>query len=424
MNKISHGLTLVNQQIEAFKTLGILQLSIEDDRLQGRTFSAKGKELINFGSCSYMGLETDDRLKKAAIDAVQKYGAQYSSSRSYVSLGLYDELEATFEKLFDRPTILAPSTSMGHFSAIPALVSEKDAVILDQQVHASVRTGVNLVKASGTYVEKIVHNDMVRLEQRIVELSKEFNSVWYMADGIYSMYGDVAPIKELEALLNKYPKFHLYIDDAHGVGWFGKNGQGFVLENMAFHDRMVLTASAAKSFGACGGLIVFPNKEVKNLVRNVGGTLMFSGPLQPATLAALLASAKLHFTDEIKQMQNELSENIDHFVAKSTEFGLPIASKAHTPVFFIGGGTLQTGALFCKKMIDRGLYTNFAGFPAVPHANSGLRLTITRHQTKEDITRLLETAEIELVKTLEENNYPMEKVFEAFNLPMPKRRVA
>ncbi len=424
MNKISHGLTLVNQQIEAFKTLGILQLSTEDERLKGRTFKAKGKELINFGSCSYMGLETDERLKAAAIEAVEKFGAQYSSSRSYVSLGLYNELESTFEKLFDKPTILAPSTSMGHFSAIPAIVSERDAVILDQQVHASVRTGVKLVQATGTYVEKIIHNDMARLEKRIVELGKEYEAVWYMADGIYSMYGDVAPIKELEALLNKYEHFHLYIDDAHGVGWFGENGKGFVLENMEFHDRMVLTASAAKSFGACGGLIVFPNQEVKDLVRNVGGTLMFSGPLQPATLAALLRSVQLHFTEEIKGMQNELSENISHFVTIATELGLPVASNAHTPVFFIGAGTLQTGALLCRKMIDQGFYTNFAGFPAVAQANTGLRITITRHQKKEDITRLLETFEVELVKTLKENNYPIKKVFEAFDLPIPKRRVA
>ena len=185
MNNISHGLTLVNQQIETFKALGTLQLSIEDEHLEGRTFTAKGKKLINFGSCSYMGLETDERLKKSAIQAVKNFGAQYSSSRSFVQLGIYDELESTFEKLFGKPTILAPSTSMGHFSAIPVLVSNKDAVILDQQVHASVRTGVKLVQVTGTHVEKIAHNDIVKLEKRIVELSKEYDAVWYLADGIY-----------------------------------------------------------------------------------------------------------------------------------------------------------------------------------------------------------------------------------------------
>jgi len=422
MNKISHGLTLVNQQVETFKALGVLQLSIEDERLNGRTFTAHGKELINFGSCSYMGLELDERIKNAAIDAVKNFGAQYSSSRSYVELGLYKELEQAIEKLFGQPAILATSTSMGHFSAIPTLVSNKDAVIMDQQVHASVQTGVKLVKATGTHVEKILHNDMLQLEKRIIELSKNHKAVWYMADGIYSMFGDVAPLKKLEALLDKYENFYLYIDDAHGVGWFGKNGRGFVLENIDFHPKMIFTASAAKSFGACGGFIVFPNQKVKDMVRNTGGTLMFSGPLQPATLAALLESVNLHFTEEITSMQQQLSENINHFVEKGKELGLPIASNAHTPVFFIGGGTLPTGGMFCKKMIDHGFYTNFAGFPAVPQANCGLRLTITRFQTKEDITNLLETAERLLVETLKENNYPIEKVFEAFKLPIPARR--
>ena len=123
-------------------------------------------------------------------------------------------------------------------------------------------------------------------------------------------------------------------------------------------------------------------------------------------------------------MQKELSNNINHFVAKASELGLPVVSNAHTPVFFIGVGSLQTGALLCRKMIDLGFYANFAGFPAVPQANTGLRLTITRHQTKEDITNLLENFEFELVRILKENNYPMENVFQAFGLPLPQRRVA
>ena len=429
MNKFSSSLMLANQQVELGKSLGVIQLSTTDEELNGRTIKIGDQELLNFGSCSYLGLELDPRLRSAALEGIARYGVQFSSSRSYVSLGLYEELEGLFAKIFGRPTIVAPSTTMGHFSAIPVLITAEDAIIMDNQVHASIQNAVKLVKAKGTRIEKAPHNDMEHLEKRIAKLSEKYNAVWYMADGIYSMYGDLAPIDYLESLLDKFPKLHLYLDDAHGVGWYGKNGRGYVLEHMKFHPRLILTASTSKSFGAGGGVIVFPNEEIKRLVRNTGGTLMFSGPLQPPSLAACIASAKLHLSKDIIPLQEELHDKLNYFVQLCRELQLPLASDSKTPVFYIGGGSPETGTILCRKMMNRGYYTNLAGFPAVPYDNTGLRITVTNHISKADIKNLLFTLAKELKITTKENNYPVEKIFTAFGLPIPekegeKKRVA
>src|ERR1700758_3735097 len=182
---------------------GIFQVSVEDNTLNGRTVTIGGKEVVNFGSCSYLGLEVDDRLKQGAIDATQRYGTQYSSSRLFSSCNLYEEIESLFSKLFGNPAIIAATTTLTHISALPILVQDDDLVILDHQVHGSVQLAVQLVKARGTKVEMIKHNRMDMLEDLIKENPNKYNKIWYMADGLYSMYGDYAPLKDLVFLLDK-----------------------------------------------------------------------------------------------------------------------------------------------------------------------------------------------------------------------------
>ena len=211
---------------------------------------------MNFSSCSYLGLELDPRLNAAARDAVDRYGTQFSSSRSYLSHGMYEELEQLLGTVFRKPVVVAPTTTLGHLSMIPVLVGDNDAVILDHQVHASVATAAQQVKARGVKVEMIRHNNMAMLEQRINKLKDQYENIWYLADGIYSMFGDGAPMEDLKRLHDTYPQLQLYIDDAHGVSWHGTHGRGYVLEQLKgeWPERMYLTGSMAKSFGCVGVL--------------------------------------------------------------------------------------------------------------------------------------------------------------------------
>ena len=102
-SKTAQALAAIDESVSRASELGLIHLTAEDYALNGRTINVKGKDLINFGSCSYLGLEIDESLKQGAIDAILRYGTQYSSSRAYVSIGLYDEAETLLEKIYIQP---------------------------------------------------------------------------------------------------------------------------------------------------------------------------------------------------------------------------------------------------------------------------------------------------------------------------------
>lgn len=397
-------------------SLGIAQLKVENEEINGRTISIKGREVVNFGSCSYLGLEKNPEIVEGVVDAVRKYGSQFSSSRAYASVTLYTEAESLLEEIFERPILLAPTVTLGHLSNIPVLVGDRDAVILDLQVHACVQTAAQLVKARGVHVELIRHNRVDILEERINELKDKYEKIWYMADGVYSMYGDFLPINELYRLLDSYPQFNLYVDDAHGTGWIGNNGVGYVLSQKPFHERLFLVAGLAKSFAACGGVLVFPNERAKNKVRNCGGTFIFSGPIQPPMLGAIVASAKLHLSNNIKFYQNELQKRVDYFVETCKSFNLPLIGESNSPIFFIGVGKPGVGYNMVTRIMNKGFYINLSVFPSVPYKNTGLRIPLTVNHTFEDIYDLLSIIAEQLPFALKDNDSSIEEIKKAFKI--------
>jgi 7-keto-8-aminopelargonate synthetase-like enzyme len=252
MRTAEDRLALLEETLDVVDRQGLMMRTVDDGVLDGRTIALDGRSLLNFGSCSYLGLELDVRMRDGVCAAVQRYGTQFSSSRSYLSVAPYAELEARLEEMFGRHVLVAPSTTLGHLAALPVLVGSADAVVLDQQVHHSVRMAANQLRVQGTRVEVIRHNRLDRLERAIERLAPQHRRVWYLADGVYSMYADLAPFDELRAMLDRHETLHLYLDDSHGVGWAGRHGRGLALEALRMHERLVVVASLNKSFAACG----------------------------------------------------------------------------------------------------------------------------------------------------------------------------
>jgi 7-keto-8-aminopelargonate synthetase-like enzyme len=334
----SNIFNIVNDIANLARQRGIAHLYTEDETYNGRTIKIKGQDLINFGSCSYLGLEIDERLKEAAIEAIRKYGIQFSSSRSYVACTLYTEWENLITKLFNAPVILPPTTTLGHHAVIPVVVEDGDVIILDQQVHASVQDAALKMQLKGVKVIVVRHNHLDELEAKIVEFAPHCNKIWYMADGIYSMYGDYAPIEELVKLLNLYKQFHIYMDDSHGMSIMGKNGAGYVMSKVGIQEKMIIACSFAKAFGGGGAAIIFPNADLARKVKNCGGPMIFSGPHQIPVIAAGIASAKIHLSDEIYQFQSTLKEKLNYCHMLLRKYNLPVVSNPDTPIFFIGLG--------------------------------------------------------------------------------------
>lgn len=413
---MNNFLSTVNNVITDGKKSGILHLNVGDEHLSGNLLEINNKQLVNFSSCSYLGLEFDERLKEAAIRAVEGYGTQFSTSRAYLSSRHYSVLEDKFNQIFDAHCVVAPTTTLGHIAAIPVVVSDNDAVILDHQVHNSVHTAAALLKPKGIHVELIRHNRMDMLEERIAELSRKHDKVWYMADGIYSMYGDGTPVAEIYALMDKYEKFHFYVDDAHGMSCFGKHGRGFVLQHHRIHPKMVLAISLAKAFATGGAVLVFPNQSMADFVRTCGGPMITSGPMQPSALGAAIASADIHLSDEIYGIQQELHENIKYANLLVKKAGLPLVKDLNSPVFFIGVTLPKIAYQLIKEMMNDGYYTNLGAFPAVPMKNTGVRFTITRLNTFAQIEGMVNSMTKHFDRILEQHHYSREQIFKTFKL--------
>jgi len=402
---------------------GIFHVSIEDERLNGREVTIAGKRVVNFGSCSYLGLEVDERLKQGAIDAAIRYGTQYSASRAFSACHLYEELEDLFFKIFDNnEVIVSATTTLTHIAALPILVQDDDLVILDHQVHGSVQLAVQLLKARGTKVEMIRHNRMDMLEDLIKENPNKYNKIWYMADGLYSMYGDYAPLQEISYLLEKYPTFHFYVDDAHGMSWAGKHGNGYVLSQMPLHPKMVLTTSLAKGFGTGGGVTILPDGEMRRKILTCGSSYTFSGPIQPPMLGASIACAKIHLTEEIDQLQSRLKAKIQLTQDIIRQYDLPLVFPSDSPIFYIGLGLPRVGYNMVKRLLNEGFFTNIGIFPAAPVNCTGLRLPVTNGQTNEDIKNILEAFQYHFPKVLEEERMSIEKISRNFKLPFEETK--
>lgn len=412
----------IHSIIDACREKGIVHRTIEDHRLRGRTITLNAKELVNFGSCSYLGLELDERVMTGAIEAVQQYGAQLSSSRAYLSNPLYKELESLLDELFQAHTIVTANTTLAHQSALPVLIDEGDLVIADHQVHATVRTAADLTRLYGAELKIIRHNDMERLENILNRHSVDRRAIWYLADGVYSMHGDFAPMSELSRLLQAYPNFYLYIDDAHGMSWTGNHGCGYVLSKLPFHPHMVVAISLNKSFGAGGGALILPTKELRDRVFTLGGPMIFTGPLQPASLGAAVASARIHLSDEIRAMQKDLRHRIQYFQRLALELELPIVNLDESPTQFLGMGSTRLATAMVRRLFERGLWTNIAAPPAVSARSSGVRAGITRHLELADLERLAQTFNKEFDNVLEEDGSSIDQVRRTLSMPKSWRK--
>src|SRR3954469_20099957 len=389
MRTADERLAVFDEVLTGAADRGLLMRTPDDEVLDGRTIRLAGETLLNFGSCSYLGLEMDPRMRAGVCDAVMRYGTQFSSSRSYLSSPQYPVLEALLDEMFGGHVLVTPTTSLGHLSAMPVLIGSRDAVILDQQVHASLQTAAHQLRVQGTTVEMIRHSRMDRLERMVEKLAPGHERLWYLADGVYSMFSDLAPFAELQALQERFPQLWLYIDDSHGVGWAGRHGRGPALDALGGNERLIVACSLNKSFAAAGGALVFPDAELRRRVMTVGGPMIFSGPIQPPMLGAAIASAQIHLSEELELRQAALRERIALFDELLEEFCLPIATRDATPIRYVPLGLPVVAHDVIESLMADGFYTNLGTFPAVPMKHAGVRLTLTLHHTLDDIRALV-----------------------------------
>ncbi len=379
------------------RAAGITQRTARAIGGDGRTLVLEptGQEVVSFATCSYLGLDRDPRLAEGAIAAIRAHGVALSASRCFVTSPLYAEADAALAEVFGRPVVLAGSTTLAHGAALPILVERHDVVLFDRQVHHSVQTALAALGSRGPRCVALPHADLDALELAVRDaLAGGARRVWYAADGIYSMFGDRLDVAGLAALMARYPALHAYLDDAHGMSWCGRRGAGSLFDAGLPIDRTIIATSLAKGFGATGGVLVVPDRATKERIENLGPSLMFSIQLPPAVLGAIVASARLHLTDELPAMQAALAAVVDHARAQF-EVDPAIGPRlqrvvgAPTPVLYVTLGAADTVVGAAADLLASGYLVNPVAFPAVPMDAGGLRVTLTRAHTRADVDGLV-----------------------------------
>jgi 7-keto-8-aminopelargonate synthetase-like enzyme len=406
----------VYEVVHASSEIGLGHLTTDDKGFTPAGVKFKDKEFINFSLCDYLGLSQDQRLKRGAIRAIEEFGVYTAVSRAYMKLSVYEEAEQWLSKVFGRPVVAFARTTLVHAGVMPVLVGPKDAVIIDHQAHTSMRMATEMLAGHGIYIETIRHNRIDLLEDKIKELKDKYQKIWYLADSVYSMYGDVLPYDEIQNLLNTYDQFRFYVDDAHGMSWTGKNGHGYLFSHMNYHPHMVVITSLGKGFGAGGGICICYDQEMKDRLVACAPPLIFSLPLTPATCGAIVESAKIHCSEEIGTMQAVLRNRVDYFTKTTSELGLPVINNPEVPIAFVATGRPDMCQEICRGLMDKGIYLSASHLPAVPLNNSGLRISLNLHQSFDDVKYLVASINEEYYKALAKRKLSVNDILKHYKM--------
>lgn len=347
-----------------------------------------GKNVVMLCSNNYLGLSNHRLLKKAALDATKKYGVGSGSVRAIAgTMDLHLELEKLIAKFkHTEDAIYYNSGFTANSGALPALLREGDVVISDELNHGSIIDGLRLTKAT-RYVYS--HNDMDSLEKKLQEArSQNPKRIMIVSDGVFSMDGDIAPLKEIVDLAYKYDAV-TYVDDAHGDGVLGENGRGIVnhfkLEGKVDFEM----GTFSKAFGTMGGLIATSSVAKKYLL-NKSRTWLLTGSHGPATVAASIASLSLLEKDD--KLVKKLWKNTKYYKKKLSSLGFDLG-KSETPITPIMTYDSAKAQQMSKRLFEEGVYALPIVFPMVAKDKARIRTMITAEHKKEDLDFAIEKIE-------------------------------
>jgi len=373
---------------------------------------------LNFGSCCYLGLEHHEEVKKGAIEAVRNYGVVFTTSRTWVGVGLNTEVENAIRHITGGYVNIFKATTIAHTAALPCVTGRGDVIVSDRFVHASVTAAVAQVASMGRIVKRLPHSDMAALERILKDPEhKDAKAIWYLADGTYSSDGDTAPMRELHALQERYPRLHVYVDDAHGFGVSGWRGRGPMFELVPQHPRTVVAISLCKAVGCGGGAIVTKSKAIYDRIRYHGGPQVFGSPLPVPVLGALKVALRILASPEGERLRAKLLRNITLFNYLAKKHDIPMLNFETNAVKFIGVGPTAATVKLIRALLADGYWTCLGTWPSRPRGQDGLRITITASLTKEDITGFAKAIKLRLAEVMKTEKFTMQDISATFGLP-------
>lgn len=344
---------------------------------------ADGRDVLMFGSNSYLGLSDDPRLKEAAKKAIEKYGTSCSGSRFLNgTLDIHEELEARLAAFVGKQQAVTFSTGFQvNLGVVSTLGQRGGYILLDDTDHACIIDGSRL---SFSTVYKFRHNDMEVLESKLKVCEADAPKL-IVVDGVYSMLGDLCPLPELCELAAKYDAA-VMVDDAHGLGVFGKNGSGTAAHFGLTDEVDLIMGTFSKSFGSLGGFIA-GDSEYINYIRHTARSLIFSASMTPAAVAA--ASRALDIMQEEPERIEKLWE-VTHYAHKAfRDNGFDINATV-SPIIPLMVRNTQLALSIVAEAYNDGVFITPVIAPAVPEKDVLIRFALMATHTTAQVDEAVE----------------------------------
>jgi 8-amino-7-oxononanoate synthase len=387
-----------------FERLEILKAAREHDMLpyfrvlEGPTLPVvemEGKARIMLGSNNYLGLTGDERVKQGAADALHRYGTGLTGSRFLNgTIDLHLELEDQLAQWLGTEAALVFTTGhQANLGALGTILAPGDTVIADSGDHASILDGCILSRAK---LRAFRHNRIDRLEHTLEKAQSDGGGILVVVDGVFSMEGDVAPLREITELCRRFGA-RLMVDEAHALGVLGARGAG-TAELLGVEDQVDLRmATFSKSLASCGGVIAGP-AEVIEFLRIQSRPFMFTAASVPAAIGAALAAVRICRSDEGPPLFARVLDNARYLHAGLSELGfrvvaptrLPDGTEVVTPVVPVVVGDDWNAGLLWKSLYESGVFVNTALHPAVPPGGALLRTSVMATHDRNTLDQALE----------------------------------
>jgi len=359
-----HDLDFMTQRLNELKEQGVYRKLAVLEGPSGARSVINGKEVINLSSNNYLGLANHPRLKKAAMEALEKWGVGAGAVRTIIgNMSIHEELEAKLAEFKHVEAVLVfQSGFTANAGVIPAVVDKGDIIISDELNHASIIDGCRLSRAD---VVRYKHSDMEDLERVINEVKDNYNTKLIITDGVFSMDGDVAKLPEIVDLAEKYSCL-TYVDDAHASGVLGKSGRGSA-DHFGLHGRVdIQIGTLSKAIGVVGGYVA-GRKNLIEWLNHRGRPFLFSTAAPPSVAAACLEAIKI--LSESTELTDRLWENARYLKKGLKDLGFNTGN-SETPITPVIAGDDKLAIELSKKLFEEGVFAQSIVFPTVPRGGA------------------------------------------------------
>ncbi len=373
-------------ELEAIRSAGTYKRERVIESPQSAAITVGGKTVLNFCANNYLGLSNNAALKAAAKEGIDTFGLGLSSVRFICGTQtIHKELEKKISAFLGKEdTILYTSCWDANGGVFEILLGEKDAVISDALNHASIIDGIRLCKANRY---RYAHNDLNDLEKHLTDArAKGCERILVVTDGVFSMDGEVAPLKEIVALVKRFEAM-LMVDDSHATGFFGPTGRGSIEHCDVMNDVDIVTSTMGKALGGGVGGFTASYGPCVDLLRQRSRPYLFSNSIPPALVMSTIAC--LDMLTKSTELRDKLAENTKHWREGITKLGFTVKGEVHpiTPIM-IGDAKLAT--LMADDLLKEGIYVIGFSYPVVPHGQARIRTQISAGHSRADLDRALE----------------------------------